>query len=212
MPQKIDIDNWKRKDLFNLFKEYEDPFFNITGQVDVTELYYQCKEDGHSFFLSSLYFAIHAANLIEEFRIRLKGDGLLMHDRIEAGCTVLHEDDTFGFCYFPYEGSLSEFVKKGRSNIEMQKKNQTLDPHLNQTDIIHFSTIPWVAFTSFKHARRKEKDDSIPKIVFGKVCEADRRIKMPVSVEVHHAICDGFHVGKYFELFESLMKNGYPTE
>lgn len=212
MPQKIDIDTWKRKDLFNFFKEYQDPFFNITGQVDVTELYYQCREDGHSLFLSSLYFAVHTANLIEEFRMRLKDGELFVYDRIEAGCTILHEDNTFGFCYFPYEGSLNKFVEQGRLNIAAQKKHKVLDPHLNQLDIIHFSTIPWVAFTSFKHARRQGVEDSIPKIVFGKVCEIDRRMKMPVSVEVHHAICDGFHVGKYFEVFENLIKDGYPIE
>ena len=36
--QEFDVENWNRKNQFNFFKEYEDPFFNLTANVDVTNL------------------------------------------------------------------------------------------------------------------------------------------------------------------------------
>jgi len=34
--------------------------------------------------------------------------------------------------------------------------------------------------------------------------EGDKMI-MPVSVEVHHSLMDGLHVGRYFELFQKYL-------
>jgi chloramphenicol O-acetyltransferase type A len=68
--------------------------------------------------------------------------------------------------------------------------------------------IPWVAFTSFAHARRHGTEDSVPKIVFGKRHERGGRHRMPVSVEVHHALVDGLHVGRFFEGFQERLDRG----
>jgi chloramphenicol O-acetyltransferase type A len=45
----------------------------------------------------------------------------------------------------------------------------------------------------------------VPKIVFGRHREAGGRRWMPVSVEVHHALVDGLHVGRFFERFQALL-------
>ena len=42
-------------------------------------------------------------------------------------------------------------------------------------------------------------------MVFGKMFEDGGRRKLPFSVEVHHALMDGYHVGKYFELFQQKL-------
>ena len=65
--------------------------------------------------------------------------------------------------------------------------------------------ITWISFTSFAHARKPRKEDSVPKIVFGKYTEQNDLIKMPVSVEVHHSLMDGIHVGKFFEFFQVYL-------
>ncbi len=49
------------------------------------------------------------------------------------------------------------------------------------------------------HAQKQSEHDSIPRIVMGKYKAIHNEIAMPVSVEVHHAIVDGLHVGQYFE-------------
>jgi chloramphenicol O-acetyltransferase type A len=34
---------------------------------------------------------------------------------------------------------------------------------------------------------------------------------MPISVEAHHALMDGLHVGRYFEKLESYFSNPRPA-
>ena len=67
--------------------------------------------------------------------------------------------------------------------------------------------IPWISFTSFAHARKPGKEDSVPKIVFGKYTQKNDLTKTPVSVEVHHSLMDGIHVGKFFELFQVYLNS-----
>ena len=72
-------------------------------------------------------------------------------------------------------------------------------------DRIHFTTLPWVSFTSFSHARNWGREDSIPKIAFGKFVTENQRTFLPFSVEVHHALMDGLHVGRYVSRLEEML-------
>jgi chloramphenicol O-acetyltransferase type A len=42
-------------------------------------------------------------------------------------------------------------------------------------------------------------------MVFGKMFDDGPRRKMPFSVEVHHALVDGLHVGRFFNLFQEKL-------
>jgi chloramphenicol O-acetyltransferase type A len=72
-------------------------------------------------------------------------------------------------------------------------------------DAIHFTVLPWISFTSFSHARNFGREDSVPKIAFGKFTEQNGRVLLPFSVEVHHALMDGLHVGRYLARLQELL-------
>ena len=207
MYKEINIDTWKRKNQYDHFKDFDDPFFNITGHIDMTMLYNFCKKEELSFFLASLFCSVEATNEVEAFRLRLLDEKVILYKEIHAGSTILHDDDTFSFCYFEKKDSIFEFVDEGKMRIEKQQKSKQFDPKLNELNTIHYSVIPWVAFSSFKHARNFGNKDSIPKIVFGKLFEENKLKKLPVSVEVNHCLVDGFHVGQYFQQFQDKVND-----
>lgn len=207
MYQPYDLDNWKRKSTFHFFRNFDDPFFNITANLDVTNLYDFCKKNHLSYSLSCLYYSLKTANEIEEFRIRLVDNELVIFDTVHAGQTLLHDDETFSFCYFDMKPDVREFVAAGRKNMEAQLQRKTFEPRDNEYGLIHYSVLPWVSFTSIKHARRMGTHDTIPKIVFGKIFGENGRRNMPLSVEAHHAIMDGLHVSKFFNRFQELLND-----
>jgi chloramphenicol O-acetyltransferase type A len=45
----------------------------------------------------------------------------------------------------------------------------------------------------------------VPKISFGKFIKENDRTLMPFSVEVHHSLMDGLHVGRYIARIEELL-------
>jgi chloramphenicol O-acetyltransferase type A len=202
----LDLEGWKRRQHFEFFRRYEKPWFNICADVDVSALVARCAEPGGpSFFLASLWLSLVAANAVEELRYRLRGDQVVVHPVIHGGSTVLMPDETFAFAYFGYRPGFPAFAETGARELERVKGGPGgLQPEADRDDLIHYSVIPWVAFSSFSHARTSARDLSVPKIVFGRHRRVGERRLLPVSVEVHHALVDGLHVGRFYERYEEL--------
>ena len=202
MPSYLDLSNWPRREHFAFFKDYDQPFFNICAPVDVTNLRAFVKREGFSFFIACHYLSTRTGNEIECFRYRLRGEQVLVHERINCGAIVLMDDERFTFTYFDYDEDFPRFHAHAQAVIAQTRAGDgNLRPHTATDDLLHHSVLPWLSFTSLSHARRHDRDDSVPKISIGKVTTENGRAQMPVSVEVHHALMDGLHVGRYFERF-----------
>jgi chloramphenicol O-acetyltransferase type A len=92
----------------------------------------------------------------------------------------------------------------GKAVDHVRNDTGPLKPTLRD-DVIYHTTLPWISFTSFAHARTKGRGDSIPRIVFGKFINEADRMMMPISIEVHHALMDGLHVGRYLARLEEAL-------
>lgn len=49
------------------------------------------------------------------------------------------------------------------------------------------------------------KEDSIPRISFGKYFYQDDKVLLPYSIQVNHMLLDGIHVGKYMERLQEFL-------
>lgn len=201
---ELDLDAWPRRSTYEFFQTYDDPFFNFTAPVDVTRLYRFCKQNDLAFSLTALFCVQSAANEIREFRIRLFEGRLVEFDKIHATQTILNDDETFSFCYFEMKDDVFEFNRSGLAAIEKYKALKSFAVEAHRVDLNYYSVIPWVSFTSFKHAGRLDKTQTVPRIVFGKMYDEGDQKKMPLSVEANHTIMDGIHVGKLFNRFQEI--------
>jgi chloramphenicol O-acetyltransferase type A len=207
MFRELDIASWDRRTAYEFFLEFADPYVNVAANIDVTELHRFCKANDLAFSLAGLFYSLQTANEIREFRLRLSDQGVIEFDRIHATQTILNEDATFSFCYFELCDDVTDFDRKGRAAVEKYKAMKTFDVESDRIDLVYYSVIPWVSFTSFKHATRGDRRMSIPRMVFGRMFDENGRKKMPFSVEVHHALMDGIHIGRYFELFQTKLNS-----
>ncbi len=205
MKQQIDIETWARRDHFKFFNTFDEPFFGVTVNVDCTVAYIKAKEQGASFFLYYLHNALAAANAVEAFRYRIDGDNVYLYDTVHASPTINRPNGTFGFSYVDYHPDFSTFITEAQKEIDRVQNSTGLVPAISGENVIHFSAIPWVDFTSLSHARSFSFRDSMPKISFGKVTEKDGVKSMPVSIHVHHGLMDGYHVGQFVDKFQELL-------
>jgi len=204
MKSRIDVQTWCRREYYEHFGKCADPYFGVTVNVDCSVAYETCKRLGFSFFVYYMFESIRAINRIENFRYRLIDEDIWLFDRIHASTTVGRVDGSFGFALFEYVDSFQEFQKNAEIQIaEVQKtSNLRVDDDAKRLDVIHYTTLPWFSFTGFKHETNLSGMESIPKIAFGKFFEHDQKKWLPVSVNVNHGFVDGYHVGKYLELFQ----------
>jgi chloramphenicol O-acetyltransferase type A len=205
MSHYLNIAAWPRREHYEFFKAYDRPHFNVCAPVEVTNLRAFTRRRGLSLFVAYHYLSTKTANEIEPFRYRLRDDGVLVHEQVNTGATILLPDERFTFVYFDYDDDFVRYHEQAQAAVAAVKAGDgNLRPHTTSDDLLHHTVLPWLAFTSFAHARKRGQDDSVPKISFGKVYAEGDAYKMPVSVEVHHALMDGLHVGRYFERFAQL--------
>lgn len=206
MPTYLDLAAWPRRELFEFYRDFDKPFFNICTRLDVTNLLNELRNHPDtSVALTYHYFALKAANEIEQFRYRLRNGQVLVHDVINGGTTLMLPNETFTLVYFDYAETFAEFIGPAQQAIEEMKKHSTFQPRHDDDARIHCTTLPWISFTSFSHARNGRREDSVPKISFGKFTQENNRTLMPFSVEVHHALVDGLHVGRYVARMEEML-------
>lgn len=205
MKQKLNLEIWNRKEHFLFFKQMEEPFFGVTITVDCTKAYEKAKELGVSFFTYYLHKTLVAVNSIEPFRYRILNDEIYIFDRIDVSSTILREDKTFGFSQIEYSEHLNEFAENTKNEIARIQTTTGLFTREYSENLIHFSALPWINFTSFSHARSFSWPDSCPKISFGKMMEENGKKTMTMSIHVHHGLMDGYHVGEFVDLFQNLL-------
>ena len=207
MPRYLDLDTWPRRAVFEFYLPFDKPYFNVCTRLDVTNLRSELKKrKGTSVWLTYHYFALKAANEIEPFRYRLRQGKVLVHDVINGGSTFLLPNETFTLVYFDYAENFSEFMEGAMRAVEETRNGDgAFRPRHEDDARIHCTTLPWIAFTSFSHARRWGREDSVPKISFGKFTDENGRTLMPFSVEVHHSLVDGLHVGRYIARMEEML-------
>jgi chloramphenicol O-acetyltransferase type A len=204
MRHKLDIETWIRKAHFEFFSTFEEPYHGVCVTIDCSEAYRFAKTNGISVFLYYLHRSLTAAQRIEPFRYRIEQKEVFVYERIDAGSTIARSNGTFGYGHIIYCQSLETFLKDANREVERVRSSSDLT-RTAASNVIRYSALPWIDFTSLSHARMFSFADSCPLISFGKMTESAGKRSMPVSIHVHHALVDGLHVGQYIDCFQELM-------
>lgn len=203
----IDVDQWKRKEIYTYFLSCEEPFHGVTVRIDMTLAKEYCQENKVKIFDYYMYNYLRAVNNNDAFRLRILGNKVVRYHEIHSGITVMKEDETFAYGHLYVRPSLSEFSEHlHQEKYRVRSRNSLKDKEIRQ-DMIHFSVLPWTDFYGLSHARRYGTNDSIPKITFGKIVQEGHKFFMPLSVHVHHALVDGKDVANFIDDFQDLINN-----
>lgn len=207
MKTLLDLENWNRKEHFAHFCKMEEPFFGATVEIDCTKAYQTAKDLKASFFIYYLHKTLVAVNSIENFRYRIDEGKIYINDRIDASATIGREDGTFGFSLIEYNSNFRTFEQNALKETErIQTTTGIFTRSFDEDNVIHFSAIPWLNFTSLSHARSYTFPDSCPKISFGKMMTSETgKRTIAMSAHVHHGLMDGLHLGQFVDMLRELM-------
>jgi chloramphenicol O-acetyltransferase type A len=207
MATYIDTATWPRRDAFEYFRGFDKPYFNVCTRLDVARLKAAAAEAGGGLSLAVYFIALRLANQQEPFRLRLEGGRVRVHERVRASTTVLRDDESFGFAELEPDDDFRVFSRQAGAAIQRaRERGAAFEPRVDESAVIHLTTLPWVHFSSFSHARNWGREDSVPKLAFGRAEAEGAHLWLPVSVEVHHALMDGLHVGRYLEALDAALR------
>jgi len=203
--RSIDMQTWSRRQHFNLYNSFNHPHFNMCANVDLTQFLPYLKQNGISFNPAIVYLVSRTANEVPEFRYRIHGDVVIEHEIVHPSTTVLVSEELFSFCSLTHVDNFHTFLAEYSERVAYVKTHPTLEDASADDDMLFMTAIPWVSFTSFMHPINMHPCDSIPRFAWGKYFMEGERVRMPLSVQGHHAVMDGIHMARFYEKIQSYL-------
>jgi len=203
----LDMETWPRREHYKLFSGFNHPHFGLCANVDVTALRRFVRQHGHSFAVAVVYLIARAANAIPEFRMRIRDGKVVEHECVDPSFTIQAEHELFSFCTIGYVEDFAAFAASVAQQMAYEKAHPRLENEGARDDLLYMTAMPWVSFTGFLHPMQQHPADSIPRFAFGKIFGDHNLRQMPLSVQGHHAVMDGLHIGKFYTQMQEHLSH-----
>ena len=197
---EIDLATWRRREHFEFFRKADLPFYNVNFNLEITGLPEFAKQHSVSLNTLLIYITVRSMNQVENFRYRLRGDSVILHDQLHPSFAhIKGDDDLFSMITVDYCEDLMEFASRTSDAIDSSTTYFDLSKLGGRDDLVFISSLPWISFTGVDHTLSLKKNDGIPRVSWGKFFKQHRTLQLPFNVQVNHIFVDGIHVGRFVE-------------
>lgn len=205
----IDIQTWSRGQMFHYFSVMAPTSYSITVELDITNFKKSLKQQSIKFFPAYLWLVTKTLNQQVEFKVAMVDETIGYWDRLTPLYACFHEDDkTISLMWTEYDDDFKVFYKNYLENQRLYGNNHGVlsQPHLLPPDNAYtVSCIPWIEFKHFSLHSYSNKPYYFPTVEAGKFIEENGQIKLPLSITVHHATTDGWHINKFLDELQYAM-------
>ena len=199
--QLIDLENWDRKEFYEHFIKEVVCTYSITVNLDITGLKHE------RLYPAMIWLLTGTVNEMPEFRTSLTKEGLGIYDSMHPMYTVFNQEQkNFSGIWSCYAENYSEFLNNYESDVAKYSKSTRYTPKAGTPEnAFNISMLPWVEFTSCNINVYDDGKFLLPIFTMGKFFERDGKRFLPLAIQVHHAVCDGYHVGVFVEKLQEKI-------
>lgn len=208
--EMIDLEKYERKEHFLHYINNVPCFYSMTTNIDITNLKNYIKEKEYKLYPTIIYAITRVVNNHIEFRMSLDAENNLGYfTDVNPTYTIFHKDNnTFSNIWTKYNSDFIDFYKNYEKDIkEYGDKKGFITKKSENNNLINISAIPWTSFTGFNLNLPKAKKYLLPIFTIGKHFEENKRMLLPLAVQVHHSVCDGFHTSRFINELQELLNN-----
>ncbi|MCE0450004.1 type A chloramphenicol O-acetyltransferase [Brevibacillus sp. AF8] len=208
--QRIDLNNWSRKSYFEHYLNRVNCTFSLTANIDISGLLPALRQKGMKLYPAFLYMVTNVVNEHREFRTSFHADGELGYwESMIPSYTFFHKDDqTFSTMWTEFADEFPVFYQNYVADMKQYGDNKGFvakEPEPPYTFPV--SCIPWVSFSGFNLNISGDGRYLLPIITSGKYFEQGGKTLLPVSLQVHHAVCDGYHASLFINDLQKWATN-----
>ncbi|OAT85332.1 type A chloramphenicol O-acetyltransferase [Bacillus sp. MKU004] len=206
---RIDQENWQRKEYFEYYLQQQTTF-SMTNNISITRLLENLKEKKYKLYPAFIYMVTRVVNEHREFRTGFNEEGELGYwPEICPAYTIFDgRSHTFSCIWTPVTDDFATFHAHYLKDVEIYNGTGRLFPKKPMpVNHIPISMVPWSSFTAFNLNIGTGRDYLLPIITAGKYSYADGEVLLPVSMQIHHAVCDGYHAGVFMNELQDLADN-----
>lgn len=206
---EISLEQWARKSHYAHYKNNVRCSFSVTIDIDISVLHTRLREQVLKDYPAQIYMLSTIVNQYPEFRMTTNGEDHLGYwDMMHPMYTVLNPDtETFSAVWTKYDSCFEEFYQAYLRNSEQVANGELFPQKDTPSNVFNISSVPWLDFTAFNINLFSDGSYLLPIFTIGKYKKQDGRTLMPLAIQCHHAVCDGYHVGKFVEALRSMAAN-----
>lgn len=210
---KIDMQAWERKKRYEHYAEAVPCTYSMTVALDVTKLLCGVREKELPFFPVVLYGLAREVNRHAEFRMAQDEMGNVgYYSHCDPCYTVFHkETESFTEVWTAYDASPAVFLARYREDMARYRNAPELSKPPAGKNLFNVSCIPWSSFTGFNLNLQNGYDYFLPIFTIGKYFSDGGKMRLPLAVQVHHAVCDGYHLSRFINGLQTWME-AFPQE
>ena len=193
----IDLEHWERREYFEHYLNQVPCTYSMTTKLDITKI----RQEGRRLYPTMLYLLTKTVNQFEQFRTAFRPDGsLVIYEQLSPSYTIFHpQTETFSTLWTEYSGDYTTFCRRYEEDLARYGKIERMVAKPDQPEnCFDVSMIPWNSFDGF-NLNVAGFRHLLPIFTLGKYREVDGRWLIPISAQVHHAVCDGFHLCRMLE-------------
>lgn len=208
--KKIDVENWDRKENYEWFTTRNRCKINMTMQLDITDLVKIIKENKIRCYPTFTYIASKVINKHDEFKMNYdEEENLVVYDVVHPRYPIFHESDKkISILWTEYSEDFKVFYESFINDINTYGEKRSMAAKGKYPpNCFDMSSLPWSSFTSFDCPPTHDVVWLPPFVMVGKFFENNGKMLLPISISVHHATCDGYHVSRFFSEFQELASN-----
>lgn len=206
--EKIDRDTWARKEYFEHYFSNVPCTYSMTVKLDITKI----RERQIKLYPAMLYYLTTIVNRHSEFRTSFnENDELGIYSEMIPCYTVFHKHtETFSNLWTVYTSNIEEFLAEYENDILQygNQKGMMAKPNVPSNNF-SVSMMPWATFEGFNLNLQKGYDYLKPIFTMGRYYQKAGRTLIPLAIQVHHAVCDGFHVCRFIDELQELINSEY---
>ncbi|HHT7223670.1 type A chloramphenicol O-acetyltransferase [Bacillus thuringiensis] len=202
----IDREDWNREQYFEHYLKLKCTF-SMTVNVDITMLLEEVYQKGIKFYPVFIYLISRIVNNHKKFRTCFNDEGVLGYwEEMIPSYTIFHKDDkSFSSIWTDYSSYFRTFYKNYEDDMRCYASVHGLFTKENiPPNVFPISSIPWTSFTEFNLNINNDENFLLPIITCGKYFNEGNKVMLPVSLQVHHSVCDGYDASKFIEDLQQL--------
>ncbi|WP_053238935.1 type A chloramphenicol O-acetyltransferase [Sandaracinus amylolyticus] len=203
----IDLGTWNRAEHFEHYIDRVPCTYSFTVHVDITSLRSALTGRGRKAYPAQLWMLATTVQRFREFRMGFDADGALgVWDELHPAYTVFNaEAETFSGIWTRYDADFGAFEDAATKDIAEHARATRFFPKEGRPpNSFDVSSIPWLEFSAFTLDIPRAIRHVAPIFTLGRYVERDGRTLLPVAIQVHHAVCDGFHASRFVAALQEL--------
>jgi len=206
---EINLDTWDRGKLFRFFSDDLRNVMSMTVDIDVTPLKKYVEAHGLKFYPTMIWVVSKVINSHEEFKYGWNKDGkLVRYEYVSPYYADFHkEDESFVKLFTEFSDNLMEFHVRFLEDKERYRTLRAFDLKNIPENVFDVSCMPWTKYRSFDIHVFDSGTYLAPVVTWGKYEEENGKLIMPLSMNIHHAVADGFHLCRFFNEVQVIIDN-----